>query len=168
MLSIFPLLCVAALLGPAACRVVPIKRLPVHKVTKPRFARALAAGELLVIEGGAAAWPATSEWSLEWFEARFPGAAVEFRMAGSLDSDVVAAAGVGLTLGNYRAVAGELSRPYYVGWGNQDEAASRVHFQPYLQTPAYFPSTYSKQGFKTEWLYFGSKDSGVPWHTDPQ
>jgi hypothetical protein len=37
-----------------------------------------------------------------------------------------------------------------------------------MEVPPFFPRSFATQGFRTEWLYFGSHGSGVPFHTDPQ
>lgn len=190
-------------------RPVPVHRVPVAEMTRERLEYALHHGELLLIEGGAKAWPAMTKWNLPWygcmygcmskvptavnmntparvcrFEKLFPNAAVEFRHAGSPAHN----AQVGqITLKTYRKAAKKIGQPWYIGWGNQDEEASKRYFQPYMKTPAYFPASFESQGFRTgcnlyfspvalvynhfvliEWMYFGSHLSGVGWHQDPQ
>jgi len=144
-----------------------VARVPAAAMTRARLLSALKAGELLLIEGGASSWPALGVWSLPWFEERFPNASVEFRDEGSQQPATIALS-AGLTLSTYRERAGARNAPWYVGWGNQDANASAAHFAPYMEVPPFFPRSFSAQGFRTEWLYFGSRGSGVPFHTDPQ
>jgi hypothetical protein len=144
-----------------------IARVPAAEMTRARLLSALRAGELLLIEGGISSWRALEVWSLAWFEERFPNAPVEFRDEGSQLPETIALS-ENLTLGTYRARAGARGTPWYVGWGNQDANVSATHFAPYMGVPPFFPASFSTQGFRTEWLYFGSHGSGVPFHTDPQ
>lgn len=145
-----------------------ITRVPAASMTRARLDAAIAAGELLVIEGGARGWRALDEWSLSWFEARFPNASIEFRHDGSTGPEALRAS-AGLQLGNHRAATRAYGRPWYAGWGNQDAAVGARDFAPFLApTPAWFPAAFAAQGFRTEWLYFGSFGSGAAMHIDPQ
>lgn len=155
---------------PTGRRAIEIARVPAADMTRERLEAAIVAGELLVIEGGAADWEAMRVWNMSWFEARFPDEPVEFR---HIDAHVpgVFEQHQHLTLGNVRRTANALKprRPWYAGWGNQHEHISREVFQPFMRPlPSWWPADYDEQGFLTEWLYFGTKASGVPWHVDPQ
>lgn len=145
-----------------------IPRVPAASMTRERLASAIAHGEMLVIEGGGAGWRAVDEWTLDWFSARFPSAPVDFRHE---DAKSPAAVRVSreLQLGSHRDITRAYGKPWYAGWGNQVEADSLAYLQPFLApTPPWFPAAYAAQGFRTEWLYFGSYRSGAALHTDPQ
>ena len=137
-------------------------------MTRERLARAIAHGELLVIEGGGQGWRALDEWTLDWFAAKYPNASLDFRHEEAKTPAAIRASH-DLQLGSYRDITRAYARPWYAGWGNQVEADSLAHFQPFLTPqPSWFPETYAAQGFRTEWLYFGSARSGAAMHTDPQ
>ena len=166
----FLLLASLLLLPFASCVIIQreITRIPAARMTRARLTAAIEHGELLVVEGGGLGWRALDEWSLDWFAAKYPNASLDFRHEDA-KSPAAMLVGADLQLGSHRELTRAYGKPWYAGWGNQVEADSVEHFQPYLSpTPSWFPEAYASQGFRTEWLYFGSHRSGAGMHTDPQ
>jgi len=106
---------------------LPIERRKPSEVTRELFTDYMNHGKLLVVEGGAADWPALEEWSLQWFVDRFPQDRIQVRSAHSMPYQERPT----LTLEEYaRWVVGKEDGRHYFSWVNNDEGVSERMIQP--------------------------------------